>query len=653
MCNDTHDYLSRRSFLHGSAALAAGAALLGSGAPRHPVRRLPLRSPLRPLDAAGNSAYSMAMHIHTSASEQSGSVEAHLYEAALNAVDVCWFTDHDGRMDARDYRKTVHFTSLTHEHPAPGEGGPWAWTVQESGPLRAARSGGGIVTKPCSPNDPVAGGALNVYAQSTGTAAASYGFWANSKPGGWSYHDNLTGQSLVIDILPGPGWSAGYLEMLIGTSLHEASAGRPAGIPYISYRFTPGTGKRSYSAQGNLGVVTVPLGSLSGWSTMTLTPGDDIAKLWPDLDHRDFALFWLQLNAVSTGDAVSGYFDYLRLERTRTGGEIFAQQKSIGADLASAYPSVAQQWGLEISSGKIHCNWFGPGVKVPTYANVARNERAYLRYLTGKVLPEVHAAGAIYSYNHPYGAQDGPLLPKARQDALLRQTATVMLPTAALGADMLEVGYQIRGFCDLAHHLGLWDVFSRNAVFLTGNGTTDDHFAINWLGHQGSNNWVTRAWAPGMAMADLQAALSAGRAWCGDLAVFGAPSSALDMLVDRSVPMGAASVSNVNSRSLALTVQGVPAGGSVTLLQGAVDYAGTADPTPDTAAIGSWTAAQLAASGGTVTTPVDTSSGSFVRAIVTASNGRTVVGAGNPVWLLRKAPPGGIPVPRQALGRVA
>ena len=436
--------------------------------------------------------------------------------------------------------------------------------------------------------------------------------------------------------------------MLIGTSYHETSASRPAGIPYVSYRFVPGTGRPSYSARGNLGIVTVQVDKSSSWATVTLTPSNDIARLWPELDYRDFALFSLTLSAVSTRDLVSGYFDYLRLDRTLTGGEVFAQQQSIGANLAGTYPTVAQQWGLEISGGKTHCNWFGSGVTVPGYSGVAYSDKAYMKYLTGTVLPEIHRAGAIYSLNHPYGAKGGPLLPKAQQDALLQQVATTLLPTAALGADMLEVGYQMRGYCDLAHHLGLWDVMSRNAIFLTGNGVTDDHFGTNWLGRQGSNNWVTRAWAASERMSSLLSALAAGRAWCGDLAAFGSPGSALDMLIDGAVPMGAVSVSKVTSRRLALTVLRVPAGGSVTLLQGAVDYAGNRQPTPNTTAIRSWTGRQVAAAGGTVTTAVDTSSDSFVRAIVTASNGRTIVGAGNPIWLLQNPPPNGIPTPRQA-----
>jgi len=62
--------------------------------------------------------------------------------------------------------------------------------------------------------------------------------------------------------------------------------------------------------------------------------------------------------------------------------------------------------------------------------------------------------------------------------------------------------------------------------------------------------------------------------------------------------------------------------------------------------IGSYTPAGLA--GGSVTKKIDTSGDSFVRTQVLDSSG-TLIGLSNPVWLLRKAPPGGIPAPpRQA-----
>ena len=85
-------------------------------------------------------------------------------------------------------------------------------------------------------------------------------------------------------------------------------------------------------------------------------------------------------------------------------------------------------------------------------------------------------------------------MPQPQQDTLLAQVAGALLPSAgnpaALGADLLEVGYKQRAGVDLSHHLALWDIMSRNAVLLTGNGVSDDHNGNNWYGI--GNNWITR-----------------------------------------------------------------------------------------------------------------------------------------------------------------
>jgi hypothetical protein len=260
MCEDQHgpgaptaaaSSLSRRGFLNASAGVAIAAALLR----RFP--RLPLRSPLRPVSADGLAAYSMAMHVHSSFSEQDGSMDGQLYQATKNSVDVLWWTDHDTRMDGLDYRQVVHFTSLTHEQGAPGQGGAWDWTQVSSGPL-GSQSGGGIVQSPSSPNDPVAGGSMHLVAKSTTGAAATFGFYANSKPARWNYRDNLNGQSLTIDVLPAGSWTAGYLELLIVSSYHEAIGGRPAGGYELSYRFIQPGGKAGRTAHGLTGIITIP-----------------------------------------------------------------------------------------------------------------------------------------------------------------------------------------------------------------------------------------------------------------------------------------------------------------------------------------------------------------------------------------------------------
>jgi hypothetical protein len=629
--------MSRRNFLQATASAAAAASLLNQFPRLHP------RSTARPAAADGKSAYSMAMHVHSSFSEQSGSMDSQLFQAASNAVDVLWWTDHDARMDGIGYRKTVHFTSLTRERGAPGQGGAWAWTRVESGPL-GNRSEGGIVQSPSSPNDPVSGGSMHLSAESRSPGTAKLGFYANSHPAGWNYRDNLTGQSLAIDVRLTRGWTDGYLELLIDSSYHEGAGGHPAGGYSLSYRFVPEGAAPSRVANGLQGIITIPVRAPDRWSTVTITPSEDIAALWPALDSRDFALWELTLSAASQGAQVGGYFDYLRFDRTLSGGAFLHQQMEMGAALAPKYSGVTQQQGLEVSRQLPHLNWFGGDVTMPDYGSTGPS--GYRGFLRDTAVPQIHAAGGLVSYNHPFGYGGGPLLPASQQDALLTQVARDLLPTssgpAVLGTDLLEVGYPVRAGVDLARHVALWDVMSRNAVFLTGNGTNDDHMGQNWHGIE--NNWFTSAWATSTAQHDLLSALSAGRSWCASLSEY---RGSLDMMVDGTCPMGSVSVSGVTSRELVVAGTHIPRGGSIQVLQGAVDYAGGADPRASSKVIGTYAATDFSKGGGSVTQSLDSRHSSFVRTQVVNRYGG-IVGVSNPVWLLRHAPPGGIPAPRAA-----
>jgi hypothetical protein len=308
------------------------------------------------------------------------------------------------------------------------------------------------------------------------------------------------------------------------------------------------------------------------------------------------------------------------------------------AVLASKYPNVKQQQGLEVSRNLPHVNWFGPSVTVPGYSGIPKS--GYQSFLQNTVIPQIHSSGGLASYNHPYGYSSLPAQPQSQQDTLLSQVASTLLANHVLGADLLEVGYNLRQGVDVNHHIGLWDVLSRNAVFLTGNGVSDDHVGTNWSGIR--NNWVTSVWASSTAMADLLSALAAGRAWCGSLSSF---RGSLDLLVDGSVPMGAVSVSSVTSRQLAAAATGLPSGAVLQVLQGAVDYAGQNALTDDVKLIGSYTAAQLAS--GKIIQAVSTAQDSFLRTQVVSSTG-AIIATSNPVWLLRKAPPNGIPPARAA-----
>src|SRR5262249_56766897 len=99
---------------------------------------------------------------------------------------------------------------------------------------------------------------MQLIAKSTTGSAATFGFSGNSQPASWNYRDNLTGQSLTIDVLLTGGWSPGYLELRIVTSYHEAAGGRPAGGYVLSYQFVPPGGKARRVAHGLPRTLTIP-----------------------------------------------------------------------------------------------------------------------------------------------------------------------------------------------------------------------------------------------------------------------------------------------------------------------------------------------------------------------------------------------------------
>ena len=161
MCNDHGP--TRRDVLHGGAVLAAAAVLARGSRPARPVRPVPRAGPIT---FGGATAYSMAMHIHSSFSEQTGSMDAQLAQALQNSVDVLWWTDHDHRMDSLYYKYNsgpsvvMHMSGMAEAN--------WTWQAQHSSGL--ASSAAGFVSSPYSPNDPVPGSSMHLAATKKSSA---------------------------------------------------------------------------------------------------------------------------------------------------------------------------------------------------------------------------------------------------------------------------------------------------------------------------------------------------------------------------------------------------------------------------------------------------------------------------------------------------
>jgi hypothetical protein len=594
---------SRREVLRG----AAGAAAVAVVAPQW--LRPPVQGGVQASGRmAGGQAVRAAMHVHASWSEGLGSWDAQFQQATANALDVLYMTDHDHRARALGYA-----TSLS--------GLPW--DISSTGTLaqKAATASGGSV---------------RLLAESaSATAAAAVSMSVQERPAARNkLHTCIAGTTITQRITSVALADGAVYELVVPLSYHPATAGRPAGEYQLVYRFGRPPG-RFTEGNGLTGVVQAP--TPAPGSAQALVPADDVAAIWPDLVAIDNSFYGLTLTARSPHRGAIADIKVASITFTRNQtsiAAIIANQASIVSAYRSRYPAVTAYPRIEIGSELPHINPFGMPQWLPDYSQFSTDHDT----LHAQLVHKIHTLGGIASYNHPFGADEGPLLSPAQQIAKRRQTFASMNAVQAFGADILEVGYALRGQVGAATHLDLWDTFSRNGTFLTGNGVNDDHGGRLWAGH--ANGFFTGIWAPSRTDAALAAALQAGRAFTAHVGRY--PHAELDMLVDGTVPMGAVSVSTKKSRNLAIYAGNLPTGATLQLIAGPVDYAD--QPDPGTLVTRTFPASAFAS--GNVTVAVDTSANHFYRAQVCDPAGR-IIGIGNPIWLLRQAPPSGIPAARR------
>lgn len=594
--------LTRRQALQAGAAVAFGAAVLGrpgaAGA-----------AGINPASLTGTDPLVAAMHVHAVYSEGPGSWEQQYANAVAAGVDVLFQTDHDFRARAQNYMSRLSGTFIG---STTGSWAQHAATFSASGPIR-------------------------VMVQASGSTPATQTLAMAEKPTAVNnFRTGIDGQTLTHVFGTSRLDAGARYEVVLGLSLHPAQGGRPAGQYSLRYRFQRGaTPGRSTEGNGLVGVVLAPMPA--NGSTVTLNPQADIAAIWPSMlaiDHCSLLLSFV-VTSPRKGVVADVRLQSVTVHRVRhDAAGVLAAQQSIQQRYSSAYgiTGIVEE---ELSVGREppeHFNTFGATPEFALKSVTPTNWKPYY----ASYVDRMHAAGGVVSYNHPFGASAAPVLSAAQQTQTRRSVFADLLGDDLLGCDVMEVGYRIRGHMPFEQHLALWDTLSRHARFTTGNGASDDHSGNDW--RRLSNGFLTGLWAASTSGPALVAALQAGRAYAfhpGQV-----QGMQLDTLVDGTVRMGAASVNSVGSRTITIALADLPSGCTLELVRGPVDLTGQ---DPGTTTVRTWS---LGAGASTVSTTVDTSSSCFVRPQL--RRGGALVATGNPTWLLRSAPPGGIPGPRAA-----
>lgn len=127
----------------------------------------------------------------------------------------------------------------------------------------------------------------------------------------------------------------------------------------------------------------------------------------------------------------------------------------------------------------------------------------------------VHASGGIVSIAHPFGTQVTlPTGTAAEREHGVASLGAFLVSHRAWGADLIEVGYPVRGGYYLSDHLHLLDYLLANGVRICGVATTDSHGGYELenpqLGTEDESNFVTwigdadRSTAPAGLIASLR-----------------------------------------------------------------------------------------------------------------------------------------------------
>ncbi|MGI8683277.1 MAG: hypothetical protein ACR2JO_14365 [Mycobacteriales bacterium] len=626
-------HLSRRSILLGGAgllgvALGRGRALAALGG----ARAAASPDAFRATNADGLTAYPLAMHLHDSFSEGKASKAAQIAQAAANNLAGLWTSNHDWRVQRLCYVTDYHF--------AAGElhyGKPWNFTrvTAGQGSLTSA-STGGVVAGPTSPSDPATEkGAFRLYAESTASQSGTLKYRIDAKSKSrMNYSGSISGLTISIDVCPVSAGPGGWLQLYVPLSVWPSINGLAAGAYSLLYRFRTDISQRVYRTTGTKGTVDVPV-ILGRYQTVTIDRVADIARLWPAMpnpaDNGTPPDIELQATS-SSGFRTEGYFAYLRFtEDPSVDG--YAAEAAVARSYASYFPGLFIATGTEFSFWP-HLNRYGGSAAPYDYGTVTSLSAKQPSGTNQRIVDFIHGLGGIASINHPFKSSDSTATPPTPA-----AVAADLIAGRAYGAELLEVGYRLRDGVTVQHHIDVWDALSRNNVFVTGNGVSDDHSGQNWASQV--NRYYTTPWAATLDEPSLLSALASGRTYVGYLGGF---AGALDCYLD-AVPMGKVDVSALTGRTYRVDLTGLPTGAIAQVLRGVVDNAGTADATPNTSVVATLSASDVA--GGSALVAVDTSEPSFFRTQVVDGSTGAILAFGQPIWSLPQAPPTGIPAPRQ------
>ncbi|MBK8845573.1 MAG: T9SS type A sorting domain-containing protein [Bacteroidetes bacterium] len=258
----------------------------------------------------------------------------------------------------------------------------------------------------------------------------------------------------------------------------------------VVYNFIRAAGTYSLSTDSNTVTVNVPVRNNID-TTITINMASMAAYLKNGKDNTigDYRL----LVEAKNKDTVSASFSAIQITSNKKSHTFqWNGLKQLGNNYKTQY-AVQNYFGSEFSfnfvqNNYIHFNGFVP--ESAANADFMHDSTVYNASTASSFISLIKNAGGVVSYNHPFGAARYNVLSDVQQDSLVNVFANYILSVNGNDCDMIEIGYISRGYCDLAHHIQLWDKLNANELFMYANAVGDRHGG-NWFDNENPlSTWI-------------------------------------------------------------------------------------------------------------------------------------------------------------------
>lgn len=508
----------------------------------------------------GKKIYSTALHVHA-LSNHNGSVSPASMQYQNNQadkmnVDAIWFTEH---WDFWKQQSAVQFrfknaTVLSNGDlniPGGSATSPKTWKIQKSGGNHSINFEG------------QAGFGINFQSTDNSSTYQSVGFVPRNASGGL-----LQGTAGFVKPITSHPYA---LIDVFCTNLPSTSQIRPEITFLLAYhnRGTNVQQKIIYRfvnifvnptktlLNPNTVLVTVPI-TVNVWNTCNLDLFADASLMQDGTDNTisDYNI------KVSANDSQSTLFKFklFKICSNDDGQQNLAEERQLANSLANEY-GIRNFVSSEFSPGATatHINSYYPVDTLPLevltdYGNT-NNYDLFVQ--------NTASVGGITSMCHPFGVKYTPQQNDSILDSRTDSLMNLLVANHVYGVNMIEVGYAIRGYADMKHHLQLWDKLTNKGRYVYGIGSNDNHGGTwNTL-----NSMTTIIWSQDSDAANLVDAMRNGQMYAANMKLW----KNKFYFTAGGVPMGARVASPDSMVYLQMSALNLPINSKVRLTQGLID----------------------------------------------------------------------------------